>query len=386
MLSFLGARKRSGTSNASGSQLIRPKDGRSASIGSGPSKSRGPYQLSKEVLDFDLGEGACPVNELVKDQFIITNTTAAKVKFHFEPASTGHCKLIFEPSSGTIGAGVKNKGTKKIVAKMTLSSGEPVNFRVNLKITDKSNRTETLFLVVRTHTLQGTFGVDPSTLETIYDAGFDVPSILVEMKNYLLNQDAWRQEGIFRLAGEASDIKYVKQQMNKTKRLDVSTNPDINSIANLLKIWYRDLPTPILNELPAEAVCNSTDIQVCVEAFDSLKEPQRSLLGWLLDLMVDVCSNKDTNKMSEQNLAIVVAPNLYDPPGCDPMEGLVMSQKAVQFLHHLILHEIERRAAVSAAGGHGEGAAEDDGYGGDNQYYEQQYGEEDYGGDGGAWE
>jgi hypothetical protein len=94
-----------------------------------------------------------------------------------------------------------------------------------------------------------------------------VPSILVEMKNYLLHQDAWQQEGIFRypsalsymqrrvrpppfcifshgadavattrLAGEASDIKQLKQQMNKLKRLDVSTNPDINAIANLLKV------------------------------------------------------------------------------------------------------------------------------------------------------
>lgn len=158
-------------------------------------------QLSKEVLDFDLGEGACPVNEMVKDTFIITNTTPTKcvprsplslnlqpgvvaytsgvvlfpgphrtrVKFHFEPASMGHCKLLFEPSSGTIGAGAvrsspapasdcspgrgrisrvmttpkqstphnaqKNKGTKKIIAKLTLSNSEPVNFRVNLKIT-----------------------------------------------------------------------------------------------------------------------------------------------------------------------------------------------------------------------------------------------------------
>jgi hypothetical protein len=29
----------------------------------------------------------------------------------------------------------KNKGTKKIIAKLTLSNSEPVNFRVNLKIT-----------------------------------------------------------------------------------------------------------------------------------------------------------------------------------------------------------------------------------------------------------
>ena len=48
-----------------------------------------------------------------------------------------------------------------------------------------------------------------------------------------------------RLAGEASDIKYLKQQMNKTKRLDVSTSPDINSIANLLKVsLYPFTPPP----------------------------------------------------------------------------------------------------------------------------------------------
>ncbi len=145
-------------------------------------------------------------------------------------------------------------------------------------LADKNNRTETLFLVVRTHTLHGMFGVDPSTLETVYDAGtstavvivfflfnlltktmmcgdrrlagFDVPSILVEMKNYLLHQDAWQQEGIFRLAGEASDIKYLKQQMNKAKRLDVSTNPDINAIANLLKVRTHALVSSPLQRRP----------------------------------------------------------------------------------------------------------------------------------------
>lgn len=34
--------------------------------------------------------------------------------------------------------------------------------------------------------------------------------------------------------------------------------------------------------------------------------------------------------MTIQNLAIVVAPNLYDVSSVDPMEGLVMSQKVVQ--------------------------------------------------------
>lgn len=131
-------------------------------------------------------------------------------------------------------------------------------------------------------------------------------------------------------------------------------------------MWFRELPVPILNALPTEVIFNSGDPNVCLEAYEGMQEPQKSLLGWLLYLMADVASLKTHNKMSEQNLgmfpsrvphpplslnllgswscaAIVVAPNLYDPPGSDPMEGLVMSQKAVQFLHNLILNEMEIR-------------------------------------------
>lgn len=96
---------------------------------------------------------------------------------------------------------------------MTLSQNEPVNFRINLKITgncgdgsvlflltyvrlaDKSNRTETLFLVVRTHTVQGMFGVDPATLETVSDSGetnelvCQANSIASPLTVHLLTQD-----------------------------------------------------------------------------------------------------------------------------------------------------------------------------------------------------
>jgi len=120
-----------------------------------------------------------------------------------------------------------------------------------------------------------------------------------------------------------------------------------------------------MNVLPTDVIFNSGDPNECSQAYEGLPEPQKSLLGWLLHLMADVAALKSSNKMTEQNLgrvnrmpvfivpcvlsyissaaAIVVAPNLYDPPGSDPMEGLVMSQKAVQFLHHLILNEIELR-------------------------------------------
>ena len=42
-------------------------------------------QLSKEVIDFNLGEEPCPLNEIVRDQFTITNESGKKIKFRFDP-------------------------------------------------------------------------------------------------------------------------------------------------------------------------------------------------------------------------------------------------------------------------------------------------------------
>ncbi|ELR22562.1 RhoGAP domain containing protein [Acanthamoeba castellanii str. Neff] len=261
--------------------------------------------LSKEVIDFNLGEEPCPLNEIVRDQFTITNESGKKIKFRFDPIPSASCKLSFEPASGTIDGGKKN--VKKIGVKMVLLMPESLNFR-------------------------GVYGADPMALEIAEDCGFEVPVVLKSMREALVDQDALSQEGIFRLAGDQNEMKRIKGDMNRTKTFDAK-DADMNTIANLLKVWFRELPVPILNALPTEVIFHSGDPNVCIDAYEGLQEPQKSLLGWLLHLMADVAALKAHNKMSEQNL------------GSDPMEGLVMSQKAVQFLHNLILNEIELRHA-----------------------------------------
>lgn len=42
-------------------------------------------------------------------------------------------------------------------------------------------------------------------------------------------------------------------------------------------------------------------------------EPYHSVLLWLLDLCVEVAYFSPINKMNSKNLAIVIAPNLFDP-------------------------------------------------------------------------
>jgi len=266
----------------------------------------------------------------VNDQFDIINKSNVKIRFNFEPSFPKEFQLIFSPSAGTID---KNK-SKTIKAKLIVNSKLNINHKVTLKIDDEMSH----FLTVRIRCETGVFGVEPSSLEMEMDAGYQVPSILVAMKRAIIEYGGLKQEGIFRLAGEQTEIKRIKEIMNKKEF--VSSN-DVNTIASLLKIWFRELPTPILNCVPQESIFHSNDLTGCVKAFESLPELQKTLLSWLMDLLIMTAQNSKENKMTSQNLAIVVAPNLYDVSTSNPMEGLVMSQKCVQFLHNVLNYKIQ---------------------------------------------
>lgn len=293
-------------------------------------RSADAIEISKPIVDFNLGEHPCPLKAPVHDQFEIINKSPGKVKFNFEPSFPKEFQLIFSPSAGTIDRGK----SKTIKVKLIVTSKLNINHKVTVKIDDEIS----FFMTCRIRCETGVFGVDPATLEMESDAGYQVPTILVAMKRSLIEYGAIKQEGIFRLAGEQTEIKRIKEVMNKKEF--VSSN-DVNTIASLLKIWFRELPMPILNCVPPEAIFHSNDVAGCVKAFDELPDLPKTLLSWLMDLLIMTAQNSKENKMTSQNLAIVVAPNLYDVSTSNPMEGLVLSQKCVQFLHNVLNYKIQ---------------------------------------------
>jgi len=283
-------------------------------------------EFSKQLLDFNLGSAACPLNTPVFDTVELTNNSRRKVKYRFEPVHPTTCKITFSPSSGTLDPG----RSKKINVKLLLLSKVNLNFKITLRTVGG----ESLFLNLRVAGETGVFGADPSSLEQTNDNGYTVPTILVNMKKYILAKGGVQTEGIFRLAGEQTEIRRIKDQMNK-KTYDFSTN-DVNAITSLIKIWFRELPVPILNTLPQDSIMNFSTAADCVTAYDSLPEPQKTLLTWLLDFLAEIARNSSQNKMTSTNLAIVVAPNLYDISTPNPMEGLILSQKCAQFMNHVL--------------------------------------------------
>jgi len=283
-------------------------------------------ELSKQQLDFNIKDEGCPLNHPIFDELEVKNPMQRRIKFKFEPVCPASCTVNFTPDTGIIERG----RTKKVKVKFTMLQKMNVNFKVTLKIEGGAS----LFINLKVAGETGVFGVDPSTLEMVDDNGRRVPSVLVNIRNCLVKNNAASVEGIFRLAGEQTEIRRIKDLLNK-KQFDFNTR-DVNTMASLLKIWFRDLPTPILNALPQEQIMNSSDRDECVSAYCKLTEPQKTLLDWLMDFLTQISQNSTVNKMTSQNLAIVIAPNLYDISTPNPMEGLIMSQKCAQFLNHVL--------------------------------------------------
>jgi len=190
------------------------------------------------------------------------------------------------------------------------------------------------------------FGVDFYELPLVNDQGRDVPEVLVTMKNYLFKNGGALQEGVFRLAGDETETMLVKEQLNNE---NFQSCNDINCVANLIKVWYREIPTPILNSLPSSSFLTAESEEECVQVFFMLKEPNRTLFLWLLDLLADVAANESINKMNPRNLAIVVAPNLFTTPlDVSPVESLMLSQKVVNFVIQILQFHIKSRNSSSS--------------------------------------
>jgi len=153
------------------------------------------------------------------------------------------------------------------------------------------------------------------------------------MKDYLFQHDGHKSEGIFRVAPDQDESVRVKQALNQGR---FEGCKDINCMANLIKVWFREQPKHILTGVDEEKIKDCDNIDKAGVILTGLKEPTFSLLLWLLDMCIEISSYSDINKMTPQNLAIVIGPNLFSPSKGDPMASLQYSQKVASFLHQAI--------------------------------------------------
>lgn len=140
-----------------------------------------------------------------------------------------------------------------------------------------------------------------------------VPSILSQCIKYLIKYDAIYEEGIFRLNGSSSLIKKLKNQYDEELSINFESfeiKPDINSIAGLLKLWFREisgdqiLSNEIIFRLEKNELNNWKDIVILIP------EVNKSILIAILKFLNMIIENQEYNKMNLKNLTIVFSPTL----------------------------------------------------------------------------
>ena len=122
-------------------------------------------------------------------------------------------------------------------------------------------------------------------------------------------------------------------------------------IANLIKVFFRKLPKQILASVLAEALLECRAEEDALEIYASLPRLEQGMLSWLIDLACAVALREGENRMSAKAVAIVLGPNLFEPDlTVNPMEALMLSQKAVAMLHELIVARLRTEHGVGGEG------------------------------------
>lgn len=149
----------------------------------------------------------------------------------------------------------------------------------------------------------------------------------IELCVCALNELGMDEEGLFRVAGGASKVRRMKLSLDANcMSLETALEyRDPHVIASVLKSYLRQLPEPLMTHrlhdewMAAARVATSNDARLQALWSVVQKLPQANLdnLRYLIKFLALLSKNQETNKMTPQNIAIVIAPNLLWSPADD---------------------------------------------------------------------
>jgi len=154
--------------------------------------------------------------------------------------------------------------------------------------------------------------------------GKTVPTFVSNAVEYI-RANGLKAEGVFRISAMAHDIQTYKESINKGIDIDFESLNDIHLATGLLKQFLRDLPEPLctvsryssLMEAFQSDLDNEKKNAKLREIFEDLPRCNYDVFKVLLELSIDTQRFEAQNKMTFQNLATVIAPNVLHND--DPM-------------------------------------------------------------------
>ncbi|XP_028394082.1 protein FAM13A-like [Dendronephthya gigantea] len=164
-----------------------------------------------------------------------------------------------------------------------------------------------------------TFGVALDELLQRNSENSEIPYVLERITEYIVCY-GMKQEGIFRVNGNAKVMEKLKSDFDKDGDANLENSGDVMSVAGLMKMFLRELPEPLIPNnfmkafMQVHKEYHSDKDECCVRMRDlagKLPEPRRKLLKFLCRFLVHMSLHQDSNKMNANALAIVFSPNLF---------------------------------------------------------------------------
>jgi len=130
-----------------------------------------------------------------------------------------------------------------------------------------------------------------------------------------------KQEGIFRIGGVQNEIYDLQTRLNNGELVDFTTITSVHTVTGLLKMFFRDLPTPILTYTLYQKFLDAVEIKDEVARTARIRDlifllptDNLNIMRELLILLYQLSLHSEESKMDAANLSIVISPNLiWDP-------------------------------------------------------------------------
>ncbi|XP_068600209.1 LOW QUALITY PROTEIN: rho GTPase-activating protein 32 [Brachionichthys hirsutus] len=160
------------------------------------------------------------------------------------------------------------------------------------------------------------FGCDLG--EHLLNSGHDVPQVLQSCTEFIEKHGV--VDGIYRLSGIASNIQKLRHEFDSEQIPDLTKDvyvQDIHCVGSLCKLYFRELPNPLLTyqlyEKFSDAVSAATDEERLIKIHDVIQQlppPHYRTLEFLMRHLSRLAAFSYITNMHTKNLAIVWAPNL----------------------------------------------------------------------------
>lgn len=140
-----------------------------------------------------------------------------------------------------------------------------------------------------------------------------VPKFLEEAFDFIIKGYLDR-EGLFRMAGNDSEIKVMISKIDILNELGAVKNTNPYNVCVIINRFLRDIPGHLFIDSNAQAFQKATTAQQIKDIIRTLPVINRAVISRLFAFLNIVASHSDKNKMTLNNISIVMAPNLVDDP------------------------------------------------------------------------